>query len=369
MGMRAPRIVIAGGGTGGHLFPALAVADRLRLRHPGGSVLFIGARRGIETRLVPAAGYPLRTLPLSGLKGAGLRARAVAAAAAGWGIARCAAWMVSERPDLVIGVGGYASGPAVLAARVLGVKTMVMEQNHFPGATNRWLAPRVDAVCVPSDAARERLGFRGIVTGNPVRAAFAAIGDPPERDELQLLVFGGSRGARSINRSMAETLPILASWSRPPRIVHQCGEDAVEALREAYASYPADRWEVHAFLDDMPERLAAADLVVCRAGATTLAELAVAGRPAVLVPFPHAADDHQRFNAEAVRDAGAAEVIADAELSGETLAAAVGALGADRERRLAMGHAARTLAVPDAAERIADVADALLYEEEVRRVP
>jgi UDP-N-acetylglucosamine--N-acetylmuramyl-(pentapeptide) pyrophosphoryl-undecaprenol N-acetylglucosamine transferase len=267
--------------------------------------------------------------------------------------------MARERPDLVIGVGGYASGPAVLAARLLRVRTMVMEQNHFPGAVNRWLAPRVDAVCVPSDAARRRLGGRGIVTGNPVRAEFAAIGPPPAGAALSLLIFGGSRGAASVNRAAAAALPALARLSPPPRIVHQTGDEDAAAAAAAYVSYPGSH-EVRAFLDDMPDRLAAADLAVCRAGATTLAELAAAGRPAILVPYPFAADDHQRLNAEAVEEAGAAVVILDRELDGDRLAAAVAGLAADPARRAAMADAARRLARPDAASRIADLADELL---------
>ena len=356
MSNRPVRIVFAGGGTGGHLYPALAVADVLRARRPDAEIRFVGATRGIETRLVPAAGYPLLALPLSGLKGAGLVARLRAAAGAGWGVARCLAAMLARRPSVVVGVGGYASGPAVVAAKLLGVRTMVMEQNHFPGATNRALAPRVDLVCVPSEAARERLGGRGVVTGNPVRAAFATIGPPPRGERLNLLVFGGSRGARTINRAVVEALPALERMPAPPRVVHQTGDDAVDAVREAYAARPALDAEVRAFLDDMPRRVAAADLVVCRAGATTLAELAAAGRPAILVPFPHAADDHQRHNAEAVASAGAAVVILDREADGASIAAAVAALAADPARRRAMSEAARTLAKPDSAERIADLA-------------
>lgn len=353
------RIVIAGGGTGGHLFPALAVAGELRRRHPEAAIEFVGGRRGLETRLVPAAGYPLRVLSLSGLKGAPLVGRAAAAVAAGWATIRCCAWMARSRPDLVIGVGGYASGPAVLAARILGVRTMVMEQNHFPGATNRWLAPRVNAVCVPSEAARARLGGRGIVTGNPIRPEFAGVGDPPGKAELSLLVFGGSRGARSINRAAVEALPGLARMVPPPRIVHQTGSEEAAPVASAYGAYPG-RHEVRAFLDDMPDRLAVADLAVCRAGATTLAELAAAGRPAVLVPYPFAADDHQRLNAAAVEQAGAAVVILDRELSGPRLASVVAELAADPARRQRMGRAARALARPDAASLIADVVDRLL---------
>jgi UDP-N-acetylglucosamine--N-acetylmuramyl-(pentapeptide) pyrophosphoryl-undecaprenol N-acetylglucosamine transferase len=357
----ATKVLIAGGGTGGHVFPALAVADELRRRRPRAQIGFVGGSRGLETRLVPQAGYPLRTLRMAGLKGASPAARAAAAAMAGWALLRCAAWMVRRRPHLVIGVGGYASGPAVLAAKGLGVRTMVMEQNHFPGATNRFLAPRVDAVCVPSEAARARLHGLGVVTGNPVREAFTRIGPPPGGPALSLLVFGGSRGARSINRATVEALPRLAALQPPPRIVHQTGPEEVDAVRAAYAAIPAlSGARVAAFLDDMPAALADADLVVARAGATTLAELAAGGRPAVLVPYPHAADDHQRLNAEAVAEAGAALSILDRELTGTRLAETVAELAADPARRARMAAAARSLAHPDAAARIADVALSLL---------
>jgi len=359
-------IAFAGGGTGGHLFPALAVADELRRRHPGA---FIGGTRGLETRLVPTAGFPLRTLPLSGLKGSTLGKRLLAGSAAAIAVFRCIAWFLARRPNLVVGVGGYASGPAVLAAWILRVPTMLMEQNHFPGATNRWLAPRADAVCVPSDAAKARLHGIGLVTGNPVRPEFAAIGPPPDGPRLGLLVFGGSRGARSINRAMVGALPTLAAMTPPPRIVHQTGPDEHDAVARAYGAYPALDADVLPFLDDMPKRLAESDLAVCRAGATTLAELAAAGRPAILVPFPHAADDHQRANAEAVRVAGAAVVIEDRELDGPRCAAEISALALDRPRLRRMAEAGRTLARTDATERIAAVADALLAGGEVARVP
>lgn len=366
---KAGYIVFAGGGTGGHVFPALAVADELRRRHPDASVEFIGGHKGLETDLVPKAGYQLRTLPLSGLKGASPPARLRAGAAAALAVLRCAGWFLRRRPDLVVGVGGYASGPAVLAAWLLRVDTLLMEQNHFPGATNRWLAPRAAAVCVPSDAAKARLGGIGIVTGNPVRSEFATIGPPAEGQRASLLVFGGSRGARSINRALVASLPALAAITPPPRVVHQTGPDDHRSVALAYAAYPGLEADVRPFLDDMPERLTAADVVVCRAGATTLAELAAAGRAAILVPFPHAADDHQRLNAEAVRDAGAAVVIRDEELDGPRLAAEIRALATDRPRRIRMGASARTLARPDAAARIADVADALLGVAGVPRVP
>jgi UDP-N-acetylglucosamine--N-acetylmuramyl-(pentapeptide) pyrophosphoryl-undecaprenol N-acetylglucosamine transferase len=362
-------IVFAAGGTGGHLFPAIAVAGELRRRHPGATIAFVGGTRGLETRLVPQAGYRLRALPLSGLKGGTVRGRLVATAAAAYAVCRCCMWFLARRPDVVVGAGGYASGPAVLAAWLLRVPTMLMEQNHFPGATNRWLAPRADAVCLPSALAKTRLGGIGLVTGNPVRPEFAAIGPPPNAERLALLVFGGSRGARSINRAVVAALPQLAAMTPPPRVVHQTGADEHEAVARAYAAHSSLATDVRPFLDDMPRRLAEADLVVCRAGATTLAELAAAGRAAILVPFPFAADDHQRANAEAVRDAGAAVMIEDRDFDGGRCATEIATLAIDRVRRDAMAAAARTLARPDAAERIADVADALSEGKEVPRVP
>jgi UDP-N-acetylglucosamine--N-acetylmuramyl-(pentapeptide) pyrophosphoryl-undecaprenol N-acetylglucosamine transferase len=360
---RQHRIVFAGGGTGGHLYPALAVAEELRKR-PGMSIEFVGARRGVEARLVPEAGYPLRLLRLSGLKGRSAIGSIVSIVAAILAACRCLGWWLSSRPDLVIGVGGYASGPAVLAARILRVKTMVMEQNHYPGATNRALAPRVDRVCVPSESALRRLSGRCVITGNPVRAEFFAIGDPPGGERLSLLIFGGSRGARSINQAMMAALPRLARMKPVPTIVHQCGIDDMSDVETAYRDYPGPN-EVRSFLSDMPDRLAAADLVVCRAGASTLSELAAAGRPAILIPYPHAADDHQRHNAEAVEQIGAATIILDPELTGERLADDLVQLTNDPGRRKTMARAARTLAMPDAAKKITDVALELVSGERV----
>ncbi len=362
-------IVFAAGGTGGHLFPAIAVATELRRRDPSADILFVGGTRGLETRLVPEAGFALRTLPITGLKGTKPFARIVAAGAAALAVLRCTAWFLAHRPSLVVGAGGYASGPAVLAAWLLRVPTMLMEQNHFPGATNRWLAPRANAVCVPSQAAWARLGGTGVITGNPVRREFARIGRSPNANRLALLVFGGSRGARSINRALVAALPQLAAMTPPPLIVHQTGREEHEAVAQAYAAYPGLTAEVRPFLDDMAQRLAAADLVNCRAGATTLAELAAAGRPAILVPFPFASDDHQRANAEAVRDAGAAVMIEDRDFDGARCAEEIAALASDRTRRDLMAAAARTLARPFAADRIADVAEALLSGREAPHVP
>lgn len=354
-------IVFAGGGTGGHLYPALAVADELKRRNGSVSIRFVGADRGMETQLVPEAGYPLKTLPLHGMKGAGLPGKLKAVFAAALAVLSCIASMAGARPDLVIGVGGYASGPAVLAARLLMVRTMILEQNHFPGATNRWLAGWVNRICVPSQSARSRFGNRGEITGNPVRAAFTRIGEPPLADRLSILVFGGSRGAGSINRAMTAAAAGLAGLNSPPAIVHQTGEADLQAVRNVYHDvYPRGLAEALPYLDDMPSRLAGADFVISRAGATTLAELAAAGRGALLVPYPHAADDHQSLNAQAVVEAGAARMIADPDLTGRRITELIADLDGDRQELGRMGHAARALAVPDAAGRIATVAEDLL---------
>jgi len=355
------KIIFAGGGTGGHLFPALAVADEVRKRHPKASIGFMGSRRGIENRLVPPTGYPLRTLPLSGMKGASLAGRLRALTEAGVAVIRCAWWMLRSRPDLVIGTGGYSSGPAVMAAAALGIKTVALEQNHFPGATNRFLARWVDRICLPSEAARKRLRGGGVVTGNPVRAEFEHIGDLPGGEALSVLIFGGSRGAHSINLAVMQSLAAMAAMPSPPHLVHQAGAEDEDEVRAAYEStYPAGRFEVHRFLDDMPLRLAHADFVICRAGASTLSELAAAGRPALLVPYPHAADDHQRHNAEAVAAAGAAVVVSDRELDGSRITETVEMIAGDPDRLRNMGAAAKKLAVPGAAGRITDVLDELL---------
>jgi UDP-N-acetylglucosamine--N-acetylmuramyl-(pentapeptide) pyrophosphoryl-undecaprenol N-acetylglucosamine transferase len=354
-------VVFAGGGTGGHLYPALAVANEIQRRHSSASIRFVGAERGIETRLVPEAGYALKTLPLRGMKGAGPAGKIKAVIAAALAVLSCLGWMIGSRPDLVIGVGGYASGPAVVAARLLMVRTMILEQNHFPGATNRWLAGWVNRICVPSEAARMRFGNRGEITGNPVRAAFTKIGEPPLDQRLSVLVFGGSRGARSINTAMVDASAGLAGLPTPPAIVHQTGEADLDKVREAYRSnYPDGLAEACAYLDDMPSRLARADFVISRAGATTLAELAAAGRGALLVPYPHAADDHQRLNAQAVVEAGGARMIDDTSLTGGRITELIADLNDNRLEMARMGHAARALAIPDAAVRIAMVAEDLL---------
>lgn len=352
------RILIAGGGTGGHLYPAIAVAREL-LAHPEGcDVLMAGTARGIEARILPEEGLPLATIPVSGLKGKGpLRA---AAGAARLPVALAASWRLigAHRPQVVIGVGGYASGP-VLAAAVLRRKpTLIHEQNMIPGSTNRWLAPWVTEVAVSFEETRERLGGRGVVTGNPVRSGFASIAPlrvPPERKTRRLLVFGGSQGAVAINEAMAAAAPALGALPGSLAVLHQAGSYPPETLREAYRKAGVEA-DVRPYIREMARAMEEADLVISRAGATTVAELTAAGRGAVLIPFPGAIHDHQTLNARVLERAGAALLVPQSDLAGDAFASRLLELLADGTRLEAMGAAARKLGRPDAASRIASLA-------------
>ena len=352
------RVVIAGGGTGGHLYPGIAVARELLARHPDARVTFAGTARGIEARVIPREGFELDLLRSAGLKGASPAALARGLMLLPMG--GLDAWGILSRrsPDVVIGVGGYSSGPVVLAAAIRRIPTLLMEQNAVPGLTNRSLARVVDAAAVTFDETITSFGRRGFVTGNPVRAAFfengraeAAAERPPAA--ARVLIFGGSQGAHAINVAMVEAAPKLAAHPGGLAITHQTGERDLEQVRDGYrrAGLAA---RVEPFLYAMDREIKDADLVVSRAGATTLAELTAAGKPALLIPLPTAADDHQRKNAEVLARAGAAEVVDQRTLTGAELAARITALTQDAARRRAMGAAARALAKPDAARAIVD---------------
>jgi UDP-N-acetylglucosamine--N-acetylmuramyl-(pentapeptide) pyrophosphoryl-undecaprenol N-acetylglucosamine transferase len=353
-------VVIAGGGTGGHLYPGIAVARELLARRPATTVTFAGTARGIEARVVPREGFTLDVIRSSGVKGKSVFDRARGAALVpislvdGWRI------VSARRPSLVIGVGGYSSGPVVMAAALRGVPTMLLEQNAVPGLTNRLLIRVVQAAAVTFDSTQALFGAKAFVSGNPVRPEFFATSGSHQESALddqtsvtRVLVFGGSQGAHAINVAMVEAAPQLAAGGTRLRLVHQTGERDVEMVRTAYrqAGLQAD---VEPFLFDMGRQLGEADVVVCRAGATTLAEITAAGKASVLIPLPTATDDHQRKNAEALVVAGAAELLLQGGLTGDVLAARVLALAGDRIRRERMSAAARTLARPDAARVIVD---------------
>ena len=360
--MKPPAVVIAGGGTGGHLYPGIAVARELLRRRPDAVVTFAGTAAGIESRVVPREGFALDVLRSAGLKGT-----SPAALARGLRLLPLSgldAWRIlsRRRPDLVIGVGGYSSGPVVLAAAARGIPTMLLEQNAAPGITNRLLARVVRSAAVTFEPTLTFFRGRGFVAGNPVRPEFLVPGSAIEDAEAdgagragpsRVLIFGGSQGAHAINMAMVAAAPRLAAHAAGVAITHQTGERDLAVVRDAYerAGLAA---RVEPFLYEMHREMKAADVVVCRAGATTIAELTAAGKAAVLIPLPTAADDHQRLNAEVLARAGAAELLEQRSATGEALADRILALAGDVARRGRMAAAARAFARPDAARVIVD---------------
>jgi UDP-N-acetylglucosamine--N-acetylmuramyl-(pentapeptide) pyrophosphoryl-undecaprenol N-acetylglucosamine transferase len=346
-------VVIAGGGTGGHLYPGIAVARELLRQRPDAQVSFAGTSRGLEARVIPREGLSLDVIRSAGLKGkswaATLRGASLLLPSA------LDAWRVisTRAPSVVVGVGGYSSGPVVFLAALRGIPTMVLEQNAVPGLTNRWLSRVVKAAAVTYDETRQFFGRRGFVAGNPVRQEFFSATRRSARPGAgaQVLILGGSQGAHVVNVAVVEAAPELARRCPDLAIVHQTGERDLEAVRRGYEQAGIAA-RAAAFLDPVVDEVMNADLVIGRAGATTLAELAAAGRPAVLVPFGAATDDHQRRNARVLEQAGGAVVIDERELSGPKIAEVVAALLGDAARLDAMGEAMRGLAKPDAASRI-----------------
>lgn len=350
--MRAPRILIMAGGTGGHVFPGLAVATLLRER--GAEVRWLGTARGVESRLVPAAGIELHTLPIAGIRGKGLVGLALAPWRLGISLWAALGLMTRLRPDAVIGFGGFAAGPGGLMAAAMGRPLAIHEQNAVAGLTNRWLAKVADRVYAGFEHSfPERVAVT--VVGNPVRAAIAELPAPEARfDEregaLNILILGGSLGARSLNRTLPAGLARVAV-EQPLNIRHQAGERTLDEAQAAYAEEGLEA-EISAFIEDMAAAYAWADLVICRAGALTVAEVAAAGVPAIFVPYPYAVDDHQTANAEALVQAGAAWRVADTELDAQRVYALVAPL--DREALRSRALLAREQACPDTARRLAD---------------
>jgi len=353
-------VVIAGGGTGGHLYPGVAVAREMQRQRPGTVVTFAGTARGIESRVVPREGFELDLIRSAGLKGKSMAARLKGVALLP--LSALDAWRLlsRRRPRLVVGVGGYSSGPVVALAALRGIPTLLLEQNAVPGLTNRMLARVVRAAAVTYEQTLPYFRGKGFVAGNPVRAGFLQPASPSSapRAALGVLIFGGSQGAHAINVACVEAAPKLAVSAWALAVTHQTGDADVALVREGYerAGLAA---RVEPFLFEMHREMSTADLVVCRAGASTLAEVTAAGKPAILVPLPTATDDHQRQNARVLAEAGAAELIEQRELTGERLAGAMLALAGDADRRARMADAARRLAKPDAASVIAGRAFAL----------
>lgn len=356
--MHGVSVLIAGGGTGGHLYPGIAVARELIARVPGARVAFVGTATGIESRVIPREGFELELIRSAGLKGKSLQSLA-----RGVGLLPMSgldAWKVigRRRPTVVIGVGGYSSGPVVALAAARRIPTLLMEQNAVPGLTNRLLAPVVNAAAVTYDEALRFFGAKAFVSGNPVRPEFFEGEEThAERDSppvaARVLVFGGSQGAHAINVAMVEAAPRLAADTPRVALTHQTGERDLEMVRDGYKRAGLEA-RVEPFLYAMGHEMKSADVVVARAGATTLAELTAAGRASILIPLPTATDDHQRKNAEALARRGAAQMVEQRGLSGDRLAAEILELARDGERRRTMSEAARRLARPDAARVIVD---------------
>lgn len=358
------RIVIAGGGTGGHLFPGIAVAEEFLKRDSQSQVIFIGTKRGIEHRLLGALGYTLKEIDIEGLKGRGVKALIKSLYAIPASMLQSRRILSGFQPDVVIGVGGYASGPAVMAAWMMGIPTAIAEQNALAGNTNRILGKFVDKVFVTYDQSKRQFAAAKVmVTGNPVRAAFAAGLDRREEETAgrQVLIFGGSQGAAAINKIVVAMLPFWRKMKDRIRIVHQTGERDLEMVKKAYADQGIEA-DVRAFIVDMVSAYAAADVMICRAGATSLAEITAAGKASILIPFPFAADDHQTLNAQAMVEAGAAVMIRESELSAERLFAAVTGLLADERKLKEMEKQSKALGRPDAAAKIVDACVQLAEE-------
>lgn len=348
------RAILAGGGTGGHVIPALAIAQELQKRY-GAEVLFIGTARGLENRLVPAAGFPLQMVKVGALNRVSFTTRLKTAFDLPRAIFTAAGILNEFQPDVVIGVGGYASGPAMLAAILKHTPTLAFEPNLVPGFANRVVARFVSAAAVHFQQTAEH--FRNaVVTGVPVRPAFFQI---PKKTyspvSRTLLVFGGSQGARAINQAMMRALPELAKRMAGLHVIHQTGERDYNEVQSAYAGIAVSA-EVHKFIDNMPGFFGRADLILCRSGASTVAEIAAAGKPAIFVPFPLAADDHQRRNAEAMEQAKAAVVLEETKLDEVWLVDTIYALLDDPKMLSQMSDAARAMAHPDAAKEIAELA-------------
>ncbi|MFZ4628032.1 MAG: undecaprenyldiphospho-muramoylpentapeptide beta-N-acetylglucosaminyltransferase [Blastocatellia bacterium] len=361
-------LVIAGGGTGGHLYPGIAIARELQRRRPGSSLLFVGTSRGLETRIVPAEGFSLALIEIGALNRVGWRQQLRTLATLPRTLLEAARILRRQRPDLVLGVGGYASGPVVLVAALMGIPTLVAEQNALPGFTNRLLAQFVDAAAIAFDEARRYFGRRAVLTGNPVRAEFLSLAPRPPRQAgspLHVLVTGGSQGARAVNRAMVEALPLLQQAGARLQVTHQTGVRDFEWVAAAYRE-GGFSGKIVPFLERMEESFATADLVICRAGATTVAELAAAGRAALLIPFPQAADDHQRKNAEAVVRVGGGVMIVEADLTPARLARELLDLAENPDRLSRMAQAIRQLARPDAAGQVVELIAQLLRARQSR---
>ncbi len=350
------RVIIAAGGTGGHIFPGVAIAREFRRRDPSAEILFVGTARGLETKIVPREGFDLELISVGALKGVSIFEGIKSLA--GLPMSFVAALRILKRfkPDLVIGVGGYSSGPTLLMAALSRIPTMVVEPNAMPGLTNRVLARFVDAAALSFADSQKYFGHRGVVTGNPVRVDFARLTRKARGERLNVLIFGGSQGAHAINNAMIASLPLLAPKRDRLAITHQTGEPDFEMVKRGYGDAGFDGADVKPFIHDMADQFERADVLICRSGATTAAEVAAAGKAAIFIPFPFATDDHQRRNAEAFERVGAGRMILQKDLTPARLAEELNRLIDHPEEIDRMEESSRELGRVDSTERAVDLA-------------
>ncbi|MBX7171734.1 MAG: undecaprenyldiphospho-muramoylpentapeptide beta-N-acetylglucosaminyltransferase [Pyrinomonadaceae bacterium] len=350
------KIIFAAGGTGGHIYPAIAVAKEILRRDPNSTIRFVGTARGLETKLVSQNGFELSTIDSAGLKNMGLVGKLKGLLILPKSFLEARNLLKEFKPDVVVGAGGYVTGPVLLMASLMKIPTLVMDSNALPGFTNRQLARFVDKAALTFEESLKFFPKKGVVTGNPVRKEFFEVQPKTRGEKINLLIFGGSQGARAINLAMVDALKRLPKDKL--NIVHQTGELDFEKIEKGYqdADWQAD---IRRYITDMVAEFAKADLVVCRAGATTCAELAAAGKVGIMIPLPTAADDHQRKNAEALQNAGAAKMILQADLTGESLAKEIEILINAPEKITEMERNAKKLAKADAAEKAVDIIEQL----------
>lgn len=353
--------LIAAGGTGGHIYPGIAVAKEIMARDAESEVLFVGTSRGLETKIVSDNGFQLALIHSMGLKKVGLIGKIKGMAVLPRSFWEARRLLKEFAPDVVVGAGGYVSGPVVLTAHFMGFPTMIMDSNAIPGYTNRRLARFVDRAALTFEEAVPFFGSKSVVTGNPVRKEFFDVAVRTPRPPLRVLVTGGSQGSHAINVAVASALPLLKASGIEFAVTHQTGEADFEFVRNTYSENEIDA-EVRPFIASIVDEFEKADLIVCRAGATTCAEIAAAGKPGIMIPLPGAADDHQRKNAEAMEKQGAIRMIVQSDLTSERLAGLLEQLLSDPGLIAEMGAAARTMARPDAAAATVDLIESLRKE-------
>lgn len=358
--MMAMRVLIAAGGTGGHIYPGIAVAKEIARRDGSSEIRFVGTARGLENRLVPDAGFRLSLIESAGLKNVGLAGKVRGLLLLPRSFLGARKLLKEFKPDVVVGAGGYVSGPVLMMAAMMKVPTIVMDSNALPGFTNRVLARFVDRAAVTFEAALPYFRGKGVVTGNPVRHEFFDI-TPKSRSasSFSVLIFGGSQGARGINLAVIAALPFLDPYRGRLRITHQTGEHDYQLVQEAYLNEGWENEDVRQYITDMVSEFEKSDLIISRAGATTCAELAASGKAAIMIPLPTAADDHQRKNAEALKTVGAARLILQKDLTGELLAREIVAMLESPDVVTRMEQASRKLARSDAAAATVELIEGL----------